>query len=335
MNAKERLHARLSAQAVDRIPNLDIFTVFAAHYIKQPLSMYYLDYRVLSEANLALLAPFAIDIVQATSDPYREAADFGVEILFPEDAPPHCARPLLLEAGDLLKLQPPNPYTGRRMSDRLMAVRYLNEQVGNEVPVMGWVEGPLSLAATLRGFEQLVSDFYQHPQWVHELLEVCTQVVLEFARLQAAMGGVIIGVGEKIACQIPLRIYQAFALPYQQRLVNAIHETGALARLHTCGNTSHLLSSLPESGADIIDLDWMVNLQDASALFNGRAAPCGNMNARTIFLDGTAEAVRQDTRRAIRQGGACLLSAAGCEILDGTPEENLLAQAEVLGEGSE
>ena len=37
--------------------------------------------------------------------------------------------------------------TGPRMSDRLAAIRYFREQVGGEIPIMGWVEGALAEAA--------------------------------------------------------------------------------------------------------------------------------------------------------------------------------------------
>lgn len=58
---------------------------FAAHQIGQPLSRYYLDYRMLCEANLAMVQDFFLEFMQAISDPCREAADFGLEPEFPED----------------------------------------------------------------------------------------------------------------------------------------------------------------------------------------------------------------------------------------------------------
>ena len=80
MNSYERFTARLRGQPVDRLPNFDIFMTRAAHHIGQPLSRYYLDHRVLVEANLAVLEAFDLDIVQAISDPYREASDLGLDI---------------------------------------------------------------------------------------------------------------------------------------------------------------------------------------------------------------------------------------------------------------
>ncbi len=330
MNSKERLENRLHGLPVDRPPNLNIFMAFAAHYIGQPLSDYYLDYRVLSEANLALLEPFRVDVVQAISDPYRETADFGAEVLFPRDDLPVCQRPLLEKPGDLLSLKPPDPYNGRRMSDRLMAVRYLKEQVGGETPVMGWVEGALAEAANLRGVTSLMIDLYERPEWLHELLDMTVSVGLQFARLQVAMGADIIGIGDAMASQISPAMYRRFALPYEQQLVSAIHELGALARLHICGNTSRLLTDMLASGADIIDVDWMVNFSRAAQTFDERAAPCGNMDPVSIFLQGKPDSVYNDTMRALSEGGPLSLNAAGCEIPDGTPEENLHAQSAAL-----
>ena len=127
MNAYERFTHRLAREPVDRPPNFDIFMTFAARYIGQPLSRYYLDYRVLVDANLAMAEVFNIDLVQAISDPYREAHDFGAAIEFPYDGLPLCHRPLLADPGDLHKLVKPDPATGKRMSDRLEAIRLFRE----------------------------------------------------------------------------------------------------------------------------------------------------------------------------------------------------------------
>ena len=71
MNPLERVQRRLHGEEVDRAPNFDIYMTRAAHYVGRPLSEYYLDYRALVEANLAVCADFDLDIVQTLSDPDR------------------------------------------------------------------------------------------------------------------------------------------------------------------------------------------------------------------------------------------------------------------------
>jgi uroporphyrinogen-III decarboxylase len=139
MNSLERLQHRLRGEMVDWPPNFDILMALAAHYIGQPLSRFYLDHHVLVDANLSVLEAFNLDIVQAISDPYREAADFGLEVEFPTDNLPVNRKPLLAEPDDLENIVMPDPTTAPRMSDRIEAIRLFHEKVGGEVPIMGWV----------------------------------------------------------------------------------------------------------------------------------------------------------------------------------------------------
>lgn len=330
MNAYTRMKRRLAGEPVDRPPNFDIFMTFAARRIGRPLREYYLDHRVLVEANLHVIEEFQIDIAQAISDPYRECHDFGAVIDFPEDDLPLCRTPLLAETNDLTKLLRPDPSTGPRMSDRLEAIRLFRAQVGGEVPIMGWVEGALAEAADLRGVSQIMTDLVDNPDWVAELLERCTEVAIDFARAQVAAGADLIGLGDAVASLVGPNMYRRFALPYEQRIFAAVHEMGALCRLHICGNTNRIVDAMVESGADIIDLDHMVDMAGAAARYGDRIAFCGNFDPVAVMLKGAPDTVYAATRHCMENGGARAFSAAGCEIPLHTPPANLHAQTHAL-----
>lgn len=336
LTSVQRLNNRLKGDPVDRVPNFDIIMGFGAHFIKAPLSKYYLDYHTLVRANIAILEAFDLDIVQAISDPYREAVDFGLEVEFPEDGLPRRIRPLLLEENDLNRLRIPDPYTGLRMSDRLEGVRLLHQKVGHWAPVMGWVEGALAQANALRGDAVLMTDFYDRPQWVRELLEICTQLEIAFARAQIEAGADIIGLGDAMASQISPSMYRKYALPYEQRIFTAVRQMGAIPRLHICGDTTKLLPYMAESGADIIDVDYPVDFRAATQELarhnvNGISpAICGNMDPVQVFFRGSPTDVYQATLDCLQAGGPRCFNAAGCEIPDGTPTENLLAQRRAI-----
>lgn len=315
---------------VDRPPNFNIMMGFAVRYIDQPLLPYYKDYRRLVEANMAVLEDFELDIVQAISDPYRETHDFGAAIVYPEDDLPMSLTPIIANSEDLKKLKEPDPYTSERMSDRLEAIRLFREKVGGHVPIMGWVEGGLAQAADLRGISNLMTDLYERPQWVHELLQICVGVEITFAMAQIEVGADLVGVGDAVASQISPEMYREFAQPYEQRIFDAIHEVGGLGRLHICGNISHILPEVAESGADIIDVDWMVDIDQATVAFEGKAALLGNFDPVAIMLQGTPEDVYDVVTDCLKRGGRRSLSGAGCEIPDATPHENLYAQTRAL-----
>jgi uroporphyrinogen decarboxylase len=310
---------------------------FAAHYVGQPLSRYYQDHRVLVEANLAMVEDFELDIVQAISDPYREAADWGADILFPEDGLPICRTPLLDSPGKLDEFPSPDPHTGRRMSDRLAAISSMREQVGGEVPVMGWVEGPLAEAADLRGVNNLLLDLYDRPDFVKDLLDRCLDVAIAFAKAQIDAGADIIGLGDAVASQISPRMYRRWAQPYEERIFDVVRDQGKLSRLHICGDTGRILKEMAATSADIIDVDWMVDFGEAAEIFRARqtgnggpAAICGNFDPVAVILQGTPEEVYTATIGCLKEGGPRSFSAAGCEIPDGTPLANLRAQTQAL-----
>jgi uroporphyrinogen-III decarboxylase len=125
-------------------------------------------------------------------------------------------------------------------------------------------------------------------------------------------------------------MYAHFALPYEQRIFTAVHEMGARARLHICGNTNRILAGMAQSGADMIDIDWMVDMKEAARVFGDGPAVCGNFDPVAVMLQGTPRGVEEAVWKCLAMGGSRSLSAAGCEIPDGTPHENLHAQARAL-----
>ena len=194
---------------------------------------YYQDYRVLVDANLAVVRDFDVDIVQAISDPFREAHDFGAVIEFPDDDLPICRRPLLADPDDLKHAQAAQP-RHRQAHERPLGgdQAALRDEVGGETPIMGWVEGALAEAADLRGVSDLLMDLAEAPEWAEELLEICVEVAIAFARAQIEAGADIIGLGDAVASLISPAMYRSFALPYEQRIFAAVHQMGpGLARL--------------------------------------------------------------------------------------------------------
>jgi len=332
MNSCDRFVRRLKGESVDRPPNFDIMMTFAAHYINKPLSRYYLDYRVLCEANFAVMEAFELDIVQAISDPYREAADLGAKIEFPRNGLPICKEPLLKEEKTLKKLFPVDPAAGKRMNDRLEAVALFKNKVGRQVPIMGWVEGALAEAADLRGVSTLMMDLFERPDWVKEILEFCVEMEINFARAQISAGADIIGLGDSVVSQISPAQYEEFGLPYQKRIFSAVKEMGAIPRLHICGNTSLILKQMAQSGAEIIDLDWMVDFGYAARLYGDYPVLCGNFDPVAVLLQSTPGNVKSETLKCLQTGGSRCISMAGCEVPYDTPYENLLAQAGALKE---
>jgi len=332
MTSKERVYARINNQPVDRIPNLNILMFFAAKEVGVSYSEYCQDFRKLVYGNIVCMKKYGIDAVSAISDPLRESADMGLEIEFPEDDVPREKEFLIKEKSDLLKLKPVLPTNGRRMTDRLMAVDMFKKEVGNDFPIIGWVEGCFAMAADLRGVNNFLMDLYEDPDFVVDLLEICLEQATLFAQAQIKAGADIIGVGDAVASVAGPLAYNDLALQYEIRLLDAIRKAGGMTKLHICGNTTPFLELLPAQHCDILDLDWMVPMDKAAGMFGELTCINGNYDPVAVLMQGSVEDVKNSVKSCMLAGGRKHTSAAGCEVPKHTPPANLMAVHDALCE---
>ncbi len=173
-------------------------------------------------------------------------------------------------------------------------------------------------------------DLIQSPDFAHELLEICTEQAITFAEEQIKAGADFIGIGDAAASLIGPAHYKEFVLPYETRICKAIHKAGAKAKLHICGNISPYLQYTPETGADIVDIDWMVDFKEAVKTMSGKCSACGNFDPVHILLQGSTEQVRTAVEVCIELGDETTFIAAGCEVPKDTPYENLYEMLQLL-----
>ncbi len=330
MTSLERYMAVVEGGVADFLPRVPILMRYAAEFIGSNYGAFASDYRVLVEANLRCAEFFGFDQVSAISDPYRETEGFGARVEFVRDGVPRCPNPPLATTKDLAALERPDPLASERMLDRVRAVERFKEAVGGEMSILGWIEGPAAEAADLRGATEFLIDLKLDPVFAAELMDLCVEVGVEFARAQLAAGAETIGVGDAIASQVSPALYEELIFPREQRLFQAIHEAGGLVRLHICGDTTHLLPYFARLDVDIVDLDWQVDMARAREVIGPGKALSGNLDPVSEVKFSAPERIRAALREVYRQVGLPYMAGAGCEIPSGTPYENLKALCEPI-----
>lgn len=334
MNSLQRYLATIEGQPVDHLARLPILMQFAAEHIGSNYGAFASDYRVLTEANIVCASEFGIDQMNTMSDPFRETQGYGAKIVYEPNMVPYCEKHPLEDDPDLAKLTRPDPLKAERMRDRIEAVRAYHEQVGGQFSIMGWVEGPAAEATDLRRMDNFFMDLMDDPNYVGELMELCVDVALDFARPQVDAGADTIGIGDAAASQVSREVYEELILSHQQRLVCGLKQMGAKVRMHICGNISHLLPGLASLDLDIIDVDHMVDLRTVRKELGHRTVIAGNMDPVAAVLRSNPESIRQAVRECYEQAGNPFMVNAGCEIPSRTPVENLLALCEPVAYGS-
>ena len=334
MNSYARVMNRLNGKPMDRIPNLSIVMLFAAKELGVSYSDCCIDYRLLADAAFLCHERYGIDMVCAISDSVREAEGFGTEVIFPAEGVPYAAQMRLQQLSDIDTLRVIDPSMGLRMTDTVEAVRLMRQRAGNDVPVVGWVEGAMAEACDLMDMQHVFMNLLDEPEAMHQLLDICTEQGILFAKAQIEAGAHIMGIGDSAASLIGPRLYEEFVLPYQQRIIREIHALGIPVKLHICGNIGPVMQLVAQTGADMVDCDFMVDMDRAADTLPQGTCICGNFNPVEVMLQGTPETVKAEVRRCKALGKRNNnFIAPGCEVPKDTPPENMLALLAALKEG--
>jgi uroporphyrinogen-III decarboxylase len=141
--------------------------------------------------------------------------------------------------------------------------------------------------------------------------------------MQLEAGAPMIGAGDAAAFLISCNFYKEFALPYEQKICSAVHDKNGLVKLHICGNSTHLLEKMTASGADLFNVDHLVDLSNAKDVFEkynlcykGNIDPVADM-----LYSSPAECEKKAIEcMSISRGSRYMLSA-GCEVPADTTDE--------------
>ena len=304
-----------------------ILMQFAAEFIGKNYGQFASDYRILVDANMACMEEFDTDMVGVISDPYRETSAFGARVKYVDDGVPRCLDILVKNIDDVRNLRRPDVTKAERTLDRIKAAELLAKKTNWNVPVIGWVEGPLAEACDLTGMENMLIQLMMDPDFCNLLLDKCLQTGKDFARAQIEAGCDIIGIGDAVCSQIDSYTYDIYVKERHRELISYIHELGGKVKLHICGDTNHLLPSYSEHKIDILDLDYQVNIDHARSVLGPNVILCGNVNPTEIISKSADEIKTVCMELVHKHKNERFILSAGCEISPLTPQTNLKAMA--------
>jgi MtaA/CmuA family methyltransferase len=333
MNGRERCLETVEGRTPDRIPFFPLLMFMAADRAGISFREYATNAPSLASAQINMFENYRVDAVTVSSDAFRVCADLGGNMAFPENQTPYCASPLMKDASGLRALKRPDPgKRGGRMRGRLDAVSELSRSIGKEAMVFGWVEMPFAEACAICGVANFMMMLMDEPEFAHEVLGFVTDIEIDFARAQLESGAHAIGCGDAAASMISAPQFREFALPYERRVTGAIRAAGGYSKLHMCGNSTHILEDLATNGADIFNVDHMVDLEKAGEAYSRRNGTIkGNVNPVTDIMSAAPEQAYEAAKACVEASrGKRFMLGAGCEIPAATPDEVFFAFADAV-----
>jgi hypothetical protein len=235
---------------------------------------------------------------------------FGAEVVWWENDFP-AVRPLIGDHPERIRRLVRPKITDGQLGRILDYTRVFLERTGGRVPIrLGDIQGPLDNAALVFGHTSFLEASITAPREVHALLDMITDLMIEFAAAQRGFvraagaefvpsafqpwlpDGRGISVANDVAVMLSPELHDEFGVPYLNRLSDAF---GGVY-IHSCGDWTHLFPSLEkirglrglEFGASEAPYDKVL------ARFGGRTVlACRIGLHRDIHFDGMADFVRK------------------------------------------
>ncbi len=168
-------------------------------------------------------------------------------------------------------------------------IRLLRKELAGRVPLIGFSGAPFTLATYLieggssKNYLQTKKMMYAAPELYKALLDKITDCTISYLQAQAAAGAQALQIFDSWAGVLAPGDFAEFALPYVQKIIKAIKPCG-VPIIYFANNGATLLDLSKTSGADVLGLDWRVNIGDAIAQLGQDVSVQGNLDPIALQL---------------------------------------------------
>jgi uroporphyrinogen decarboxylase len=208
--------------------------------------------------------------------------------------------------------------------------RLRRELAGRRVPLIGFAGAPFTLAAYLvegkgsRSFPALKRLLFREPEVLRALLGRLTDLVVAHLNAQIEAGAQVVQLFDTWAGILGPAEWREWVLPVHREIVSKVNRAEAPLILYA-SDAPHALDEMIASGADVLSLDWRIDLGEAAARVGRRASLQGNLDPCALFAprDAIFAKVRELARAAAPARGHVLNLGHGC--LPDTPVEGVRA----------
>ena len=295
-----------------------------------------------TEVTLQPLDRFPLDAAILFSDILTVPDAMGLGLSFGAGEGPRFARPLRDEAA-VAALQVPDLDKLRYVFDAVTSIR---KALQGRVPLIGFSGSPWTLACYMvegagsDDYRLVKTMLYGRPDLMHRILDINAQAVTAYLNAQIDAGAQAVMLFDSWGGVLADGAFQRFSLDYTRRVVAGLQREKDGQRIPVIVFTKGggpWLDDIAACGADVVGLDWTVNLAEARRRVGSRVALQGNLDPNVLFAP--PEAVAREGRAVLDAFGRPQRADGGWDghifnlghgISQYTPPEHVAALVEAV-----
>lgn len=208
----------------------------------------------------------------------------------------------------------------------------IKKEIGNEVALYGLFCGPYTLASHLRG-TNFFRDARQRPDYVKELMAYCAELGTQMADIYMDEDVDVIVPTDPVVSQISPKHFQEFVFDPYKKIFDHIRSRKKFSSFFVCGNATHIIDLMCQTGPDSISVDENVDIVKAYEITNKHNVVIGgNIPLTTALLlgnqmDNMKVGIDLIDRMNVHKN---FIVAPGCDMPYATPIENTVALSQAV-----
>ena len=208
------------------------------------------------------------------------------------------------------------------------AIRLVCKHFGDRLPMIGFCGAPFTLASYMiegggsRNYVHTKKMMYSSTTVWDELMRKLVAVTSEYAAEQVRAGADTIQIFDSWVGCLSVEDYRRYVLRHVASLVKKLQATG-VPIIYFGTDSATLLSSMKETGAEVIGLDWRIPLDEGWRLMNFQGAVQGNLDPVLLFADWKELEPRAKNILTLAGGRPGHIFNLGHGILPETPVDNV------------
>jgi uroporphyrinogen decarboxylase len=285
---------------------------------------------VAAEVTLQPIEAFGMDAAIIFADILPPLEGMGLHLTFEKGEGPVIHNPIRtsadVEALHAYDAQETSGYT-------LEALRLVRQALAPEKALIGFSGAPFTLASyAIEGggskeYRLTKRLMYAQPEAWHSLMSKLSDLVASYLVAQIEAGADAVQIFDSWAGALSPDDYREYVLPYVKQAIATVRATqnaqGKTPIIYFGTDMNGMLPLLPETGADVLGLDWRVDLDTGWAQFGETVAVQGNLDP--VALHGPWPEIERRARAILQRAGGKPghIFNVGHGILTETPEDNV------------
>jgi uroporphyrinogen decarboxylase len=256
-----------------------------------------------SEVTIQPVDLIGVDAAIIFSDILVVPEAMGMKLIMEESRGPSFPEPIRSkEQIDALPVVDPERQL-RYVTDAITMTKHL---LGGRVPLIGFAGAPWTLAAYMvegggtRSFGAIKKMMLDEPDALLALLEKLSVSVRYYLEAQLAAGADAVQLFDTWGGVLAPDHFRKFSLDFLADIVARMRPSGAPVIVFAKGAQS-ALRDIASIGADVVGVDWTVDLAEVRELVEDKVALQGNLDP--AFLYASPERIKQEVRSILRKYG--------------------------------